>query len=208
MAGGGESRYAPGRYARQRLRPRGCGGVSRSANGGPTPAVETARTLSMHHERRVHRAPLGDDSDNLSLALSERQQRRGCTIRLSGGQLNSVEERGGSMETKEQRWLGIGGLVFVVLAVVLIAVTPSAPAVHASSAKLASHYSKSKQGQFFAGGFVTLAAVVLGVFWFWYFRELLAGVAAARRLATVGFAGAVIFAAGGGLAAGLDFVIS
>ena len=112
------------------------------------------------------------------------------------------------MSKDELRWIGIGGLVFVVLAVVLVLVTPSPPAIHASAAKLASHYTKSKQGLFLAGGFVTMGAVVVGGFWFWYFRELLAGVTGGRRLATVGFAGAVLFAAGGGLAAGLDFVIS
>ena len=112
------------------------------------------------------------------------------------------------MSKDELRWIGIGGLVFVVLAVVLVLVTPSPPAIHASAAKLASHYTKSKQGLFLAGGFATMGAVVVGGFWFWYFRELLAGVTGGRRLATVGFAGAVLFAAGGGLAAGLDFVIS
>ena len=112
------------------------------------------------------------------------------------------------MDRNEQRWIGIGGLAFVVLAVALMAVVPQAADIHASAAKLASHYTKSKQGPFLAGGFVTMAAVVVGVFWFWYFRDLLAMVEGARRLATVGFAGAMICATSGGMAAGLDFVIS
>ena len=112
------------------------------------------------------------------------------------------------MNKDELRWMGIGGLVFVALAVVLIAVVPKSPDLHANSAVLASHYSKSKQGPYLLGGFVTMAAVVVGLFWFWYFRDFLAAEEGARRLASVGFAGAVVLAVGGGLAAGLDFLNS
>jgi hypothetical protein len=111
------------------------------------------------------------------------------------------------MNEKERRWIGIGGLIFVVLAVMLVLVVPSVPNVHASAAKLASFYTTSKGTRFAIQGFLTMAAVVVGGFWFWYFRDLLAEVPGARRFATVGFAGAVIFAVSGGIAAGLDFVI-
>lgn len=112
------------------------------------------------------------------------------------------------MDRNEQRWLGIGGLIFVVLAIVLIVVTPKSPALHASPATLLAHYKKSKQGLYLLGGFVTMAAVIEGLFWFWYFRDLLAAITGARRLASVAFAGAVLLAAGGGLGAGLDFLLS
>jgi hypothetical protein len=112
------------------------------------------------------------------------------------------------MDKSEQRWIGIGGLAFVVLALVLVAVVPMPPSVDASSARLTSHYAKSKQGLFFAGGFVTMAEVVVGMFWFVYFRDLLASTPGARRLATAGLAGATIFGASGGMAAGHDFVLS
>jgi hypothetical protein len=104
--------------------------------------------------------------------------------------------------------MGVGGLAFVALAIVLVAVVPKSPSLHASAAELTSHYTKSKQGMYLLGGFVTMAAVVVGVFWFWYFRDLLAVVPGARRLASIGFAGALIFAVSGGIAAGLDFVLS
>ena len=110
--------------------------------------------------------------------------------------------------SNERRWMGIGGLIFVALAIVLIAVAPNTPAVHASSATLTSFYTKSKQARFALGGFIIMAMIVVGVFWFWYFRDLLASAASARRLATVGFAGAVLFAVSGGLGAGLNFVMS
>jgi hypothetical protein len=112
------------------------------------------------------------------------------------------------MDNSEQRWIGIGGLMFVVLALVLVAVVPMPPSVNSSSASLASHYATSKQGLLFAGGFVTMAAVVVVMFWFVYFRDLLASAPGARRLATAGFAGAIIFGASGGMAAGHDFVLS
>jgi hypothetical protein len=67
---------------------------------------------------------------------------------------------------------------------------------------------KSKQGLFLAGGFVTMAAVVVVMFWFVYFRAFRASAPGARRLATAGLAGAVIFGASGGMAAGHDFVLS
>ncbi len=42
-------------------------------------------------------------------------------------------------------------------------------------------------------------AVFIGIFFFWYLRDLVATVETNRRLATVGFAGALIFAVSGGL---------
>lgn len=112
------------------------------------------------------------------------------------------------MNSRTQRWLGIGGLIFVVLVVLTVVLVSSPPSIHASFAKLASYYDKGKQGAFLARGFVTVAAVGVGTFWFWYFREWLVANVLTRRLATVGFAGALIFAASGGLAAGLDFTVS
>lgn len=116
--------------------------------------------------------------------------------------------KGRIVSGQTQRWLGIGGLVFVALLIVTIFLVPSPPNVHARLAKLSSYYVKGKQANFLARGFVTMAAVGVGTFWFWYFREWLAANALTRRLATVGFAGALIFAASGGLAAGLDFTVS
>jgi hypothetical protein len=112
------------------------------------------------------------------------------------------------MNDKERRWMGIGGLIFVALAVALVLVVPSMPDIHADSVKLASYYTNSRGSRFAIQGFLTMAAVVVGGFWFWYFRDFLAEVPGARRLATVGFAGALIFAVSGGFGAGLDFVTS
>src|SRR5580698_3552245 len=116
---------------------------------------------------------------------------------------------GGHMNDRQgQRWIGIGGLGFVALALVLVAVVPMPPSVTASSASLAAHYAKSKEGIYLAGGYITMAAVVLAIFWFAHFRAILAAAPGARRLAAAALAGAIVFGASGGMAAGHDFVLS
>jgi hypothetical protein len=112
------------------------------------------------------------------------------------------------MNQSEQRWTGIGGLSFVVLALVLVSLVPMPPSVNASSARLASAYASSTQGRFFAGGLVTMVAVVILMFWAVNFRALFSSGPGARRLATAGLVGAIIFGASGGMAAGHDFVLS
>ena len=103
-----------------------------------------------------------------------------------------------------QRWLGITGLIFVVLVVVSVFMVPSIPNSNASSAKLTAFYDSGHQAVLHIDGIVTVVAVVVGVFWFWYFRDwLIATNPTSRRLATVSFGGALLFAAGGALAAGI-----
>ena len=109
------------------------------------------------------------------------------------------------MSTRLQRWLGITGLIFVVLVLASIFMVPNAPNSNASPAQLATFYDSGHQAVLHAAGIVTVIAVVVGVFWFWYFREwAIATIPAARRLATVSFGGALVFAVGGALAAGID----
>ncbi len=113
------------------------------------------------------------------------------------------------MSNRLQRWLGIAGVVFVVLVAASIFTVPSTPSTHASLSKIAAFYDKSHQGALFAGAILAVAAVIVGVFWFWYFRDwLVAAQPTNRRLATVGFGGALLFAAGGSLAAGINFTLS
>lgn len=108
------------------------------------------------------------------------------------------------MSARLQRWLGITGLIFVVLVVVSVLMVPNVPGSNASLAKLTAFYDSGHQAVLHIAGVVTVIAVVVGVFWFWYFRDwAIATIPATRRLATVGFAGALVFAAGGALAAGI-----
>ncbi len=43
-----------------------------------------------------------------------------------------------------QRWVGIGGLVFVALVVVTVFLLPSSPSTHASSIKVVAYYHDHK----------------------------------------------------------------
>ena len=109
------------------------------------------------------------------------------------------------MSKQLQKGLGITGLVFLVLVVVSVLLIPNAPNTNASVAKLTSFYTHSKAGLLHVDAIVTGVAVLVGVFWFWYFRDwLIATNAAARRLGTVAFAGALLFAAGGCRAGGIS----
>jgi hypothetical protein len=104
-----------------------------------------------------------------------------------------------------QKWLGITGLIFFVLVAVSVLIVPNTPNTNASLTKLSSFYTHSKVGVLHIDAIITGVAVLVGVFWFWYFRDwLIATNAAARRLGTVAFAGALLFAAGGGLAGGMS----
>jgi len=103
-----------------------------------------------------------------------------------------------------QKWLGITGLVFFVLVAVSVLLLPNTPNANASPTKLTAFYSHSKVGLLHIDAVVTGVAVLVGVFWFWYFRDwLIATNAAARRLGTVAFSGALLFAAGGALSGGM-----
>ena len=109
------------------------------------------------------------------------------------------------MSKQLQKWLGITGLIFFVLVVVAVLLVPNSPNTNASLAKLTSFFDYQKRTILHVDAIVTGVSVVVGVFWFWYFRDwVIAANGAARRLATVGFAGALLFAAGGALAGGLS----
>jgi len=109
------------------------------------------------------------------------------------------------MSKQLQKWVGITGLIFFVLVAMSALLVPNTPNTNASPTKLSSFYTHSKAGLLHIDAIITGLAVLVGVFWFWYFRDwLIATNAAARRLGTVAFAGALLFAAGGGLAGGLS----
>jgi hypothetical protein len=107
-----------------------------------------------------------------------------------------------------QRWLGIAGIVFVVLVVVSIFVVPNPPGTHASVTKIVSYYHDHKAGQR-ASAYLTELAVFLGVGFFWYLREYLIALdPASKRSATLGFAGALIFAVSGATASGISWALA
>jgi hypothetical protein len=109
------------------------------------------------------------------------------------------------MSKQLQKWIGIGGLIFFVLVAVAVVMVPNPPGTNASLLKLSSYYNHNKQAILHIDAIVTGVAVLVGVFWLWYFRDwLIATSASARRLATVAFAGGLLFAVGGALSGGLS----
>ena len=108
------------------------------------------------------------------------------------------------MDRRLRRWVGVAGLVFVVLVVLSGVLSGNAPNTHASAAKVVAFYHKHKSG-IAAQAYFVEAAIFVGLFFFWYLRDLVATVPANRRLATIGFAGVVIFAVSGGMSAGLNW---
>jgi len=106
------------------------------------------------------------------------------------------------MEARLRRWVGAGGLLFVVLVVLTVFLLPSPPSTHATSTKVVAYYldHKSAVG---VNAYLIGLAVFVGIFFFWYLRDLVATEEANRRLATIGFAGALLFAVSGAFVAGL-----
>jgi hypothetical protein len=104
-------------------------------------------------------------------------------------------------DTRARQWLGLAGLIFVVLVVIAV-VTGNNVSAHSTAAQVVASVHQHKTGLQFSA-FDTGLAVFEGLFFLWYLREYLCEVAANRRLATLAFAGAIIFAASGALGAGI-----
>lgn len=112
------------------------------------------------------------------------------------------------MDVRLKRWIGLAGLLFVILVVVSgVVVGPMPPNSHASAAQVVAFYSKHKSGVK-AEAYLLELAVFVGVFFFWYLRDLVTTVEANRRLATIGFAGVVLFAASGALAGSIYWALA
>jgi len=110
------------------------------------------------------------------------------------------------MNTNLRRWVGLVGLLFVALVIVSVAITPTAPSGTASAASVVSYYTKHKNGGS-VNAYLIEAAVVVGLWFFWYLRNLLIDAGTDARLTTLGFAGAIIFGMGGGVGAGMKWAI-
>ncbi len=105
-----------------------------------------------------------------------------------------------TMTARMQRLLAISGLVFVALIAASIFILPNQPDGHASAAKATVYFHAHKTAAGVSAHLILLA-IFVGLFFFWYFRNLIAATPATKNLATVGFAGAVVFAVSGAVAA-------
>jgi hypothetical protein len=111
------------------------------------------------------------------------------------------------MDLSVKRWIGYGGLVFFALVAVAVFVTPSTPSTNATAAKVVAHYHKN-QGLYYFSAYVIMVAIIVGLAYFWYLREYLVRIPENRRLLTVAFAGAILFAVSGAVGAGLNFALA
>jgi hypothetical protein len=110
------------------------------------------------------------------------------------------------MRSQLRRNLGLGGLLFVVLFVISSVIVPE-PSTRASASSAAAKYA-GETGALAVNTYVIVVAIVVGLAFFWYLRDLLAETPSARRLATIGYGGVIVFAVSGGLSAGVDFALS
>jgi hypothetical protein len=108
---------------------------------------------------------------------------------------------------RTQRLIGISGLVFIAIVAASIFVTPNSPSSTASATKVVAYYHVHKTAAGVSGHLISLA-VSLALFFFWYLRDFISTTLGTKRLATIGFAGAVLFAVSGGLAAGAFYAIN
>ncbi len=111
------------------------------------------------------------------------------------------------MDASLRRWVALGGLLFVILVVPAVMVIASAPDNTASMAKVLTYYTHHKTSGYVIA-ILLEAAVAVALWFFWYLRNLLVDAGADARLATLGFAGAILFGVGGGLGGGMRWVLS
>jgi hypothetical protein len=110
-------------------------------------------------------------------------------------------------DARAQRWLGIAGLGFVVLFVISFLTPPATPSSHASAAKVIAYYHQHK-AVLVVSAYAIELAVFEGLFFLWYLRDRLRADPANKALANIAFAGAVVFAVSGGLAAGITLSLT
>jgi hypothetical protein len=106
-----------------------------------------------------------------------------------------------------RQWVGLGGLALVVVLLVSIFATPEPPGATASPATVAKFVLDHRAG-LYLNAYLTSLAVVLATAFVWYLRDVVAPGIPGRRLATLGFAGAVLFVVGGIYSAGTAFAMA
>jgi hypothetical protein len=110
------------------------------------------------------------------------------------------------MEKTVKRWVGYGGLVFVALVVLATLVAPEPPSSNATAADVISVYHQDRFA-YYAKAYLIVIAVIVGLTYCWYLRGHLARVPANRRLLTVAYAGAIMFAVSATVGAGMTLAL-
>lgn len=106
-----------------------------------------------------------------------------------------------------QRWVGLGGLLLVVVLLATILATPGGPDATASARKVATFAHQHRNG-LYVNAYLTSLAVLIAATFLWYLREVVAPALPGRRLANLGFAGGILFLVGGIFSAGASFAMA
>lgn len=117
------------------------------------------------------------------------------------------DDGGEDMDMNLKRWVALGGLLFVALIVAVSAFSGSAPDTTASASQVVSYYAAHKSSAQVTS-YLLEVAVIVGLSFFWYLRNLLIGLGADSRLTTLGFAGAIVFGVGGAVVGGSMLVMA
>jgi hypothetical protein len=99
------------------------------------------------------------------------------------------------------------GVIFVALLAVSIGLTASTPNSDSSAASVIRYYTDN-QNRLRAAAIMTGVSIPAGLFFFALLREYLRRSERARPYATIALAGAIVFAAGGAVTAGLQFALA
>ena len=113
----------------------------------------------------------------------------------------------GKRDDRLRRWVGLGGLAFVVVLLATVFATPNGPDTTASAAKVATFAHQNRGGLYLSAYLISLAVLIAGAL-LWYLRDVVAPDDAGRRLANLGFAGGLLFLVGGILSAGASFAMA
>jgi hypothetical protein len=111
------------------------------------------------------------------------------------------------MSDRWSRLVPLTGVVFVALLVSTNVLVGSAPESTDSAAKVIAFY-QSHQSKIELNAFLTGLSLFFGLFFYASLRDYLGRARASERLAATAFGGAVLFAVGGGLSAGLQFALA
>lgn len=111
------------------------------------------------------------------------------------------------MSDRWGRFVPLTGVVFVALLVATNVLVGSAPESSDSAAKVIAFY-QAHRTKIEISSFLTGLSLFFGLFFYASLRDYLFRARVAARLAATAFGGAVLFAVGGGLAAGLQFALA
>jgi hypothetical protein len=110
------------------------------------------------------------------------------------------------MSSGQRRAIGLGGLLFVVIVVAAIASAGNSPAANASLGTILSYYHHHRGTQL-VSAYLLEIAVIVGLVFFWYLRQLLIECKADRLLVNLGFVGVILFASAGALSGGFRYAL-